>query len=389
MKSFSQGISINRVNSTSGTSEIIKIPVIFHVILTTEQQLGFSMNQIKSQLDIINQDFQRKNTDTIQTPDNFKSVAGKMDINFVLATKAPNGNTMSTPGIEVITSPLNSFEMMDNTEVYKMISSWDTDRYLNVWIINPTQSKHLGYGTHPVLAVAKPLDGVTLNYRYVGLNNSIKYGSGRTMTHELGHYFGLYHVFGDDLSNCLNTTDFIDDTPPQIIPTETCPSSILIGCNVPTMFQNFMDYTNDPCMNLFTNGQVLVMNTILNVNKAGLINNTATEPSIVPPNARQAEIDSLNVIRRADSIARVQNPFVITSIDKEVKGFNAYQNGAKLIIELSGEFYNSDFVLSNITGQRIFSLSGSQELDMSGRLGVYIITVYNSTRRETKKLLLR
>jgi hypothetical protein len=267
---------MDQQGSRSSAISIMKIPVVFHIIHNGEA-VGTGINlsdaQIQSQIKVLNSDFSRMNADTTKTPSEFLSVAGKMNLEFILAKQSPNGT--ATNGIVRVKGTKNQWSINDD-EVLKALSYWPAEDYLNIWVTD-LASSILGYAQFPISGLPgledtednRLTDGVVLDYRIVGsvqdgsFNLTDSFNRGRTATHEIGHFLGLRHIWGDDEGACSGNGDYVDDTPDQGNSSDGCPSHPQISCNVKTMFQNYMDYTNDVCMNLYTKQQVERMLTVL------------------------------------------------------------------------------------------------------------------------------
>ena len=228
------------------------IPVVFHVLYNTNSQ-NISDSQILSQLDVLNADFNRTNSDAFSTPSDFDSIVTSLQLNFCLATKTADGN--ATNGIIRTHTNINSFPLYDSSIHYTNMGgddAWDTEKYLNIWICN-IGGGILGWAQFPD-AGSSNTDGVVIDYLHFGTNGTAisPYNLGRTATHEVGHYFNLFHTWGDN--NCGN--DWVNDTPIQEEANFGCKTHPSISCsNNGDMFMNFMDYTDDDCMNSFTIGQ--------------------------------------------------------------------------------------------------------------------------------------
>ncbi len=229
---------------------IIKIPVVIHVVYHLQDE-NIPDEAIRNQVDALNRYYRRTNGDSVNTPGYFKDLAADSKIEFELAKVDPGGR--ANTGIERIYSPVAKWhpdDKMKYTSEYGA-NGWDADSYLNIWVCNMYDL--LGYSS--IMGEAKEKDGVVINY-YVfnNLNDGGDYNSGRSAVHEIGHWLSLKHLWGD--ADCGD--DDVADTPRQSTYTAGCPSGTRTSCgNAPNgdMYMNFMDYTNDPCMNLFTNGQ--------------------------------------------------------------------------------------------------------------------------------------
>lgn len=243
------------VEPTLSSETVITIPTVVHVLYNNSAE-NISDAQIQSQMDILNEDFRRMNADAVNTPSDFLGVAADVRIEFCLATTDPNGNP--TTGITRTYTSITSFgyssDMKFNTTGGKDI--WNRDQYLNIWVCDIPSL--LGYATFP--GGSPSTDGIVVNYLAFGNIGDLysNFALGRTATHEVGHWLNLYHIWGD--GSC-GVDDGVNDTPvagganyngsPCTYPGgDSCPSSP--GYD---MFQNYMDYSDDVCMNLFTEGQ--------------------------------------------------------------------------------------------------------------------------------------
>ncbi len=237
----------------------ITIPVVVHIVYKSGAE-NISDAQVQSQIDVLNEDFRRLNADASNTPSDFLGVAADSELEFCLATVDPNGN--STTGITRTASTRTS--SFGTNDAVKFNSSggkdaWPAGEYLNIWVCD-IGGGILGYAQFPGGSAAT--DGVVLDYRYTGRGGSAQapFNLGRTGTHEVGHWLNLRHIWGD--GNC-NADDFVSDTPTAGGPNYTgspCSYPGPNSCNdgggdLPDMFQNYMDYSDDECMNLFTVGQ--------------------------------------------------------------------------------------------------------------------------------------
>lgn len=229
---------------------VIVIPVVVHVLYKTAAQ-NISDEQIKSQIEALNNDFRRRNSDTSKTPDRFKSLAADVQIEFALATADPKGR--ATNGIVRKATNVSRWSSDDKIKFSAQggDDGWDSRYYLNFWVGD--LGTLLGYSSQPGATAEK--DGVVVNYTTFGtINVNAPYNLGRTATHEVGHWLGLRHIWGE--SYCGD--DFVDDTPKQGNFTAGCPNTFRSSCsngNMGDMYMNYMDFTNDACLNLFTNGQ--------------------------------------------------------------------------------------------------------------------------------------
>ena len=253
---------------------VIVVPVVFHVVYRTSRE-NISTEQILSQLDVLNTDYRRQNADSAQTLPQFKSIAADTRIQFCLATRDPLGNT--TTGITRTRTTATSFDLDDAVKFSEFSGqdAWDSERYLNIWVCN-LSSETLGYAQYP--GGPTGTDGVVLDYTTIGqppVNPfASDYNLGRTGTHEVGHWLGLQHIWGEDDDSCTDSDD-IADTPNQEDASNGCPTGTVTSCNNSLqggdMYQNYLDYTDDACMNLFTQGQAEYMQSILSTIRQNIL----------------------------------------------------------------------------------------------------------------------
>lgn len=238
----------NHPNAQQRTQLII--PVVIHIVWRTWSE-NISDEIIASQLEALNRDFNAQNADQDLVPSEFRDRIADIGISFCLASETPTGQF--TNGIlRVMTS-------IENAGIHEGLcydslggsSAWDTDRYLNIWVAS-TGGYVSGYGSYPGLSIPEKT-GVVIDPKYFGLNQHPKYGLGRTLAHEIGHYFGLNHIWSND-PECTKD-DGIADTPMQMYQHIGCPKYPQSSCTDSDMYMNFMDYVDDPCMLMFTKGQ--------------------------------------------------------------------------------------------------------------------------------------
>lgn len=269
----------------SENRSVITIPVVVHVVYNTPQQ-NISDAQILSQIAVLNQDFARLNADTSQTPAVWKPIGANTQILFCLAQRDPNGNP--TTGITRTSTSITAFNGSADQRIFFTAQGghdiWDRDRYLNIYTCN-LGGGLLGYAQFPG---GNPQTDGTVNlfsaFGTVGVVNP-PYDKGRTVTHEVGHWLNLFHIWGDE-PDC-NQDDQVADTPLQGPENVGCPTFPKTDACQPVspgvMFMNYMDYSNDACMNLFTQGQSTRMNAALNGPRASLLTSNGCIPIGITP----------------------------------------------------------------------------------------------------------
>ncbi len=287
---------IEQYSKTHKTTDnaVVTVPTVIHVVYNTYAQ-NISYDQILTQINVLNKDFRNRNTDTVNTPAPFKPFRGDAQIEFQLAKRDPNGNP--TLGITRTLTSIGSFGLDDYMKYNSTggHDAWDRNKYLNIWVCN-LGGGLLGYATFPGGNPAS--DGVVIGYLYFGTIGTAQspFNLGRTATHEIGHWFSLYHIWGDDNGACYGS-DYVDDTPNQGPENYGCPGFPHISCsNGPDgdMFMNYMDYTDDGCMNIVTQGQIVRMLAALNGPRAPILTSNGCDPVSGFPIA-YFSADSLNI----------------------------------------------------------------------------------------------
>ena len=284
---------------------IITIPVVVHVI-HSGQPVGVAPNitdnQVISQITVMNQDFRRMSG----TPGfNASPVGADTMIQFALAKVDPNGNP--TNGIDRVNLCKTSYTTGEVNSLVKPQTIWDPTVYMNMWSVQfgGSSSSILGYAQFPsgsglpglnANGGAASTDGVVANFSTFGSSTfndgtfllSAPYDKGRTMTHEVGHFLGLRHIWGD--ATCGD--DFCTDTPTAHTANYSCNKNI-VSCNNPSVFEmveNYMDYTNDTCMNIFTLDQKARITAVMNNSVRRMELKTSTADIDIPLFANDAEI---------------------------------------------------------------------------------------------------
>ncbi|MBL7865633.1 MAG: choice-of-anchor J domain-containing protein [Cyclobacteriaceae bacterium] len=328
----------------------ITIPVVVHIIHNgTSDPTNISNAQIISQIDVLNKDFKRLNTDAGSTPPEFTGVAGSMDIQFVLAKRDPEG--LPTSGITRTHATKPEWQLSDQSE-FKGLSYWPAEDYLNIWVINFATSD-IGFAQFPESGTLAGLedasedrltDGIVVHYETFGTIDAgpfdllARFNKGRTATHEVGHFFGLRHIWGDG-SSC--NTDYVSDTPPQSGSTSFCPTHPSLSCGGNKMFMNYMDYTDDGCMNIYTAGQVARMMVVLSESPRRL-SLTTSLGAIDPP-----------VTSNDLGIRRIINPSATTCTSIEAPVIEVRNYGTNTIT--SGQIQLS--VNASVVETKSFSMS--------------------------------
>jgi hypothetical protein len=242
------------------------IPVVFHIIQKTNGEGALDDSFIHSQIDVLNEDFL-----AIAGSPGAPGVGGK--IKFHLATRDPNGNP--TSGINRVTNNQYFADPGSGLSPMKNALAWDTTKYFNIYTNDANGA--LGYATFPSQTAGDREDGVVLLHTSVGRNapQGGIYDQGRTATHEVGHYLGLFHTFQGGCGTGYSAGDLLSDTPPQSQPQFDCPTgSAANSCGGTADVHNYMNYTQDTCMFRFTTEQINRMRCSIASYRADLVAGT-------------------------------------------------------------------------------------------------------------------
>ena len=371
-------ISTNESNATARdtiANEIINIPVVIHILYNNASE-NISDAQVLSQLKSLNEDFSRTNLDAANTPQAFRQVAADVRINFCLSKTDPQGRP--TGGIIRKSTSKTSFSLNDGMKFSAAggDNAWDCKKYLNIWVCN-LGGQTLGYASIPEGEADK--DGIVVNYDAFGTVGTLRanFNKGRSATHEVGHWLGLKHVWGDN--DCGN--DNIEDTPQQEGSNFNCPSFPHISACSPNangdMFMDFMDYTDDGCMNMFTTGQKNKMRSLFSAN--GSKNSFLYSFACNSSEAGGAPVVSADVI-------------VTSQPDAAVKIFPNPVSQYLNLVPLNGyDLTDKSITIFNTSGgivlKQIFSKNSNQLNVSTLSAGIYILTIGQGADKKVLKLI--
>lgn len=331
-KAHAQQQKLNKFASfKTGTVQdtIYRIPVVVHIIYTNASE-NLADSVVHSQIDVLNKAYRRNNADTSITRNEFLPYAADAGIEFYLADVDPQGapttgitrTASSGPtGFFFGPSPLGSEDEKKTANGGK--DPWPTDRYLNIWVCNLAGGLGvLGYAYPPIANLphwpsqAAPNDtsvqGVVIYYKVFGSNNPQglndqlykDVATGMTTVHEVGHYLGLRHVWGD---GACSEDDFVGDTPPAASQSQqecsytknTCNTSCWTFSDLPDNIENYMDYSIDSCLNMFSTGQTELMRSMLSLYRPRLGQRVVGDRK--QPNVTRTAVETI-VVTPSDSI---------------------------------------------------------------------------------------
>lgn len=272
------------------SGEVLRLRTVVHIVSTSPQE-DLPDSLVYSQIEVLNRDYRRLNPDSVNTRVPFLPVAADAGIEFVLADTDPDGNptngitrTNGSPGFLGFTP----FDDNVKSAASGGKDPWPTDRYLNIWVCNILMGIGvLGYAYPPAdlpnwpagSAADSAKQGVVIHYAAFGRNNPFalapEVAGGRTAVHEVGHYLGLRHIWGDDQGLCDGQanagSDGISDTPDSGDSQQQSCNQNANTCGAgnagdfPDMIENYMDYSDERCQNMFTREQVDLMRSSIEV----------------------------------------------------------------------------------------------------------------------------
>lgn len=356
-----------RENPTTeiSTRNISNLQVVVHILYNVENQ-NISDDQIQKQIESLNKDFRLENERLASTPTVFKALAANVDIQFCLASSDPEGQ----PSNGITRTQTNVKEIGLTESYYKFNQggkmAWDPSKYINIWVADMGNSGILGFSSMPGDGGIIDKDGIVINYRFFGVDGphqTLPHNLGATLTHEMGHYFGLPHIWGSLDTNC-DDDDGFSDTPLQNQPTFDCPSfpkpDICTQGNG-IMFMNFMDYTDDICQSMFTVQQKSKMLNTLNNERKSLLENSVSECTV--STFENKKIQNIKIIPNPN-----QGSFWVEAENS--------QNGDYFIFDLSGKLIYSGLIVESKSRIEIAGLENGMYIFKLGQKLEKFVVVY-------------
>lgn len=376
---------VNKANAEKKQSTVIMIPVVVHVVYKNAIQ-NIPDTQIVRQIQILNECFRLQNPNFSATIPMFDTIGADVEIQFCLAGTDPQGNP--TTGIIRKSAPSSAgFDPIFNMDKIKSSATngddpWPNDKYLNIWVGDMSlfgTAFVLGYATFPGESPA--LDGVVIQSEYFGYGTAAAPNNlGRTTVHEVGHFFGMRHIWADDDSGSTgqcDSTDFVDDTPNQgaksqsdcNLATNSCSNEAAYwgGIDPPDMVENYMDYSADACMSMFTKGQKVRMYSFIYTDAArnSLSTSTAGCNNVSMKELYSNFSDYLFVYPNPTADLLHINITKVTPSDLKCE-----------IYGVNGQIVKS---INHLDFQNTVDLSGLSN-------GIYVVKVYNSEVNAIKKI---
>lgn len=326
----------------------ITIPVVVHIV-TQESGEAVSDEQIHTQITALNRDYNLANNDLSIVHPDFQNRIANVGFNFCLATTSPDGQP--TTGITRRNTSDRNIAAPDESWLYHTAEggqdAWDTKKYLNIWVTQITLDA-AGFATNPGEKSPEE-DGVVINPRFFGMGGlaTPPFHLGRTGVHEVGHYFNLKHPW----NNGCTGTDFVNDMPQQLNPYSGCPTGDNFSCDKRSITTNFMNYSDDACLAMFTKGQAMRMHAALIYARSGLLNGSSCEPYLPTVSVDEIKVypnpASYYYCIEVGSSSLVQIPYFIYDsrgakveeglvLPNSLQHFPTYRNGVYFIQFLNG-----------------------------------------------------
>jgi len=336
----------------------ITIPVVFHIFNKKNADFKVRIPDIYEQLDILNEAFSARNYDLKNVPDSFYNIIGNSGINFCIGKKEEAGKIIK--GILFYETEETNFADQyiegDNKRLKIKHSSfggsdlWDPKKYINIWI--GEMISNIGTSTFPGIAQQySNEEGIVINLQNLKIGSKQK----KTIVHEMGHYFDLYHIWGNE-PGC-EKDDGVDDTPLQFNYYSGCPLGDKFSCGSMDMYMNYMDYTDDDCSLMFTKGQIDRMKASLNVYRKTLTeNNSLCDTQIVPD-----LFNSIEVYENNNHISLVRGFMADEDIDVmiyDIKGRKIYSGKfgkRETVKNINSVFLNFGLYLIQLKSGKIYN----------------------------------